>query len=337
VVFFHFSEPYSGFETVYSQIVKYGNLGVPIFFVISGYCILLSAKHSKNSIDFLIRRLFRIFPAFWLSIAIVLLVVALQVAILGQNSVTVLPKDFTAILKTLTLLTQPFGDVPTMNWVYWSLTVELFFYLLVFIGLIFTKNTLSITLIITVLSLLIPPTISTFFFWIPYWFSFSLGSTIFFYRESLVNRSMTYLLVMLSLIGLFKFHYPSNIPYLLISILISLFILISFRFKQKESRVTRLGNLSYGIYLIHIPIGVYIFNYAKTSWILKNSLYNFLFDSAGLILIAICSYFLYLHVEKRYINIGKKISNKIGDPTGFQLFKNLLLKYPYLKAKKERH
>lgn len=64
VVFFYFNETVPFIDNYYRTIVKFGWLGVPVFFVISGYCILLTANTSKNGFDFLIRRLFRIFPSY---------------------------------------------------------------------------------------------------------------------------------------------------------------------------------------------------------------------------------------------------------------------------------
>ncbi len=310
VVLFHFNESFSDIQTFYTQISKYGSIGVPIFFVISGYCIFLSAKHSKSSLDFMVRRLFRIFPAFWFSVVIVVLVVLLQIIFRGQNSVTVLPKTTIDILKTFTLLTEPFGNTPTINWVYWSLTVELFFYIIVFIGLIFTRKLLIVALSATAFALLISPSVSPFLFWVPHWFFFSLGSAIFFYRDKAPHKLLTHLLVFLSLVGLFKFQYSSNIPFLLTAIVTSVFIMISFNFQQRSSKLTEMGNLSYSVYLIHVPIGVHIFCLLKTDWMLKSSVFNFLFDITSLLLIMICAHFVYKFIEMRYIKMGKKISNK---------------------------
>jgi peptidoglycan/LPS O-acetylase OafA/YrhL len=311
VVLFHFNEPFSGINTIYAQVVKYGWLGVPVFFTISGYCILLSAKHSKTSLDFLMRRIFRIFPAFWFSLTIVAFVVLFQIVFYGQNSVTLLPKTAADIVKTITLLTKPFGTTPTINWVYWSLTVELFFYLVVFVGLAISKKTLYFTIAVTALALVISPNLSIFLFWIPHWFYFSLGSTIFFYREQSYAKLPTFLLIILSLIGLYKFQYPLNATYFVTAVLSSFLIFFSFNFKQNESKLTQLGDLSYSIYLLHVPIGVYIYCNLKTNWILNNSLYSFLFDITGLALISVFSFFVYRYIEKPSISIGKRLSKKI--------------------------
>src|SRR5271169_5946163 len=59
---------------LFRQFADCGMLGVPLFFVISGYCMMASSRstiakgHTAGS--FLRRRLRRIFPPFWASIAV---------------------------------------------------------------------------------------------------------------------------------------------------------------------------------------------------------------------------------------------------------------------------
>lgn len=306
---YHFNERFSGTDTFYTNVVKYGGLGVPVFFVISGYCILLSAVNSKNSTDFFIRRIFRIFPAFWFSLGVVLFVVLLQVFFLGQNSVAVLPKTPIDILKTVALLTKPFGETPVINWVYWSLTVELFFYIVVYMGLVLTRNMLLFVLIITILSLVLPHQ-SLMLFWIPHWFCFSLGSAIFFFR-SRKNPALIATLVFANLVGLYKYHYILKLPYIITAFIAVLVVFVSFNYQQKESKLTKFGELSYAVYLLHVPIGVYIFGYFKPNIVLQSSFYNFGLDLISLIIVCGCSYLVYKYIEAPCIKIGKNLSKRL--------------------------
>src|SRR5262249_53973624 len=56
-------------------LIKSGHLGVPMFFVISGYCIVASARSSlrrgESAAGFLFRRGVRILPPFWCSILVI--------------------------------------------------------------------------------------------------------------------------------------------------------------------------------------------------------------------------------------------------------------------------
>ena len=70
-VFYHIKEYFiQSSEFIYS-IASYGHLGVPMFFVISGFVITYSAestlKKNETPISFLKKRFLRIYPTFWAS------------------------------------------------------------------------------------------------------------------------------------------------------------------------------------------------------------------------------------------------------------------------------
>jgi peptidoglycan/LPS O-acetylase OafA/YrhL len=58
------------------RAVRYGWLGVPLFFVISGYCIAASASRPGAARDFVLRRFRRIYPTYWTVVAGVSLLLA---------------------------------------------------------------------------------------------------------------------------------------------------------------------------------------------------------------------------------------------------------------------
>lgn len=71
VVFFHFT--FRGYAADHMTIMpypwltsasKYGYLGVELFFMISGFVILMSAANGSLR-DFVISRVVRLYPAFW--------------------------------------------------------------------------------------------------------------------------------------------------------------------------------------------------------------------------------------------------------------------------------
>lgn len=73
---YHFSATFRSDFAVLHQFTRLGDRAVPLFFVISGYCIALSAtrglQSAHSSLEFLKRRLWRIYPAFWCSILVIL-------------------------------------------------------------------------------------------------------------------------------------------------------------------------------------------------------------------------------------------------------------------------
>jgi peptidoglycan/LPS O-acetylase OafA/YrhL len=134
VTLFHFNcvlapDSASILSRAWHALWSHGHLGVPVFFAISGYCIFQGWNRAPGPLPFLTRRLRRIFPPYLASLGVVLLVVALTWFFTGVNDVVPLPRSPVAVLASLTLLTSPVSSVPVLNWVYWTLSAELFFYL----------------------------------------------------------------------------------------------------------------------------------------------------------------------------------------------------------------
>jgi peptidoglycan/LPS O-acetylase OafA/YrhL len=103
-------------------VAVFGSFGVQLFFVVSGFVILLSAW-GKDVRSFVASRVGRLFPAYWLSIALVL--VLLLVVAPGSKDVG-LPET----AANLTMVQRAFG-VQDLEPVYWTLWAELRFYLLI--------------------------------------------------------------------------------------------------------------------------------------------------------------------------------------------------------------
>lgn len=129
VVLFHFTardhvrwgQLPSGTFPLLSEFTRYGYLGVHLFFVISGFVILMSAW-GRSTTTFVASRVGRLYPAYW---AAVLLTGSLRA--MWPTFETRRPHD---VLMNLTMLQEPF-DVPHVDGVYWTLWVELQFYVLI--------------------------------------------------------------------------------------------------------------------------------------------------------------------------------------------------------------
>lgn len=107
----------------YSRIVEHGAIGVPVFFVISGFVIFGAAHRATNPIAFLGRRLARIYPPLWAAVAILL-----PVLWLFDDLAWVTPLE---LFHSLTLIDlSPSGDGNVL-FVAWTLSYELLFYLTV--------------------------------------------------------------------------------------------------------------------------------------------------------------------------------------------------------------
>ncbi|GAA2706358.1 acyltransferase family protein [Actinoplanes palleronii] len=102
-------------------IASYGWVGVPLFFMISGFVICMSAWN-RTPAEYGTSRLIRLYPAFWFCVLLTNLVTTLNPAVAQ-------PVGTRALLDNLTMLPDALGS-PRVDDVYWTLWVELKFYLL---------------------------------------------------------------------------------------------------------------------------------------------------------------------------------------------------------------
>ncbi len=105
--------------------IDFGRLGVYVFFLISGFLIPFSIKATgwPAAYDFLQRRLLRILPLYLTSIPLGL---TLEHWLQGG------PVSLAMTLQNLLLIPNFFGNPFALN-AYWTLQIELFFYLVVFL------------------------------------------------------------------------------------------------------------------------------------------------------------------------------------------------------------
>lgn len=111
-------------NTIAPGVVVYGQFGVEIFFIISGFVISLSTM-GRNWAQFARARILRLYPAYWIAMALTaatLWTIQPQIATLDVPSIG-------TFLVNLTML-QSLAHVPNVDPVYWSLAVELRFYAL---------------------------------------------------------------------------------------------------------------------------------------------------------------------------------------------------------------
>ena len=134
VVLFHllpFEQKYLTGATIMPDALVVGQAGVDIFFVISGFIVTtVSIDHAGrplDSLDFLMRRFWRIYPTYWVYYA-VLVAVYLAAPGLINHSATRPP----SLLDSFALWP---GDAPPLLLVAWTLSFELYFYM-VFAGLL---------------------------------------------------------------------------------------------------------------------------------------------------------------------------------------------------------
>lgn len=108
-----------------TRIATYGSMGVPLFFMISGFVILMTAQN-RSGIAFINSRIARLYPSFWVAV----LLSSLTLTLLADS-----PPSLANIAANLTMQPHVF-DQPYIDMVYWTLVVEMKFYALTWLVIV---------------------------------------------------------------------------------------------------------------------------------------------------------------------------------------------------------
>jgi peptidoglycan/LPS O-acetylase OafA/YrhL len=135
VVYVHCSAPRGGYK-----FPQTGSFGVDIFFIISGFIIAYMV--SKNTDNFFIKRIIRIAPLYILATSLMALAVLIFSNLIYSTKVS-----FTGFLQSILFIpykTEVRGG-PILE-VGWTLNLEMFFYLIMFLSIFFVKNKKYLTI-----------------------------------------------------------------------------------------------------------------------------------------------------------------------------------------------
>lgn len=123
VVGFHYTTQYEqfyGHQPALPVSFGFGNYGVQLFFLISGFVIFMTLERTRTALDFVVSRFSRLFPAYWAAI----LVSATAIYAIGMPSQQLPWQD---IALDFTMIQDILGG-RHLDGSYWTLEVELFFY-----------------------------------------------------------------------------------------------------------------------------------------------------------------------------------------------------------------
>lgn len=234
--------------------------GVELFFAISGFVVSHSLAHSRPG-RFLTLRFVRIYPAFWLAVAIV---------VLAQFAFSAQPVEAPGA-DALSLL--PLGDVRyPLGGVEWSLVYEVFFYaLLTLIALVPRRNArewamVGWLVVIVTAAIVAPgratkllPTASTILF-SAFNLPFILGvlGYSWFSREARLPLLPLAILVPLGLLAANRTP-PSELQLGFLAVAFASLVLVAAELSRrrdasKRNPLVKLGDWSYGLYLVHVPV-----------------------------------------------------------------------------------
>ena len=264
LVLFHHSLPHfkamNISNIVFESIAKFGFLGVDIFFVISGFVMAKTTigkpQNLNASVQFILKRFLRIFLGFW-----PIMLLALIYYYLFNPSYL----DNKEIVQSLLLVNANMFDLVIAP--AWSLTYELYFYLIVAFVLLSAKLKPQLLFGTFIVFIVFKIVYSTFgqnklldFFFSALVLEFIAGYALFFYLDKLTNKNFM-VVILLATIGFLYLAINFNITYGHMRVLtygvFSLLIVWLFVSLEKNSILTlkgmfkSLGDSSYTLYLTH--------------------------------------------------------------------------------------
>ncbi len=320
VVFYHFGFAFYYRDLsyvdvpVFRYLFQYGYLGVDLFFIISGFVISLSAEN-RGAYSFFKSRIGRLYPVFWISAIIT------SIFLLFGGHLIYSSMSWSRFLASMTMLPSFFNADP-LDGTYWTLAVEMKFYFIIFLLLIFKQFkkiehiATPVAFIMLVSALFLNVTVDSTLTWIPNF----IAGIIFYkiYTQRMNGWRATTLLVTLATALTFTlkripylsegYGVPFN-PFAISAYIVSfyiIFLLISLhKFKIPNNKyVNILGLLTYPVYLLHHQIGKILFTYSDEEniplWVSFVGITTFVF---------VISYLVHTIFERR----GKMILDKTLD------------------------
>lgn len=272
---------------------KYGYLGVDIFFVISGFVIPWSLHRARYVLRdyprFLLKRNLRLYPPYLASIAVTILAINFVLApVLHAPRITVTGRD---LLLHSAYLNDLIG-VPWINVAYWTLAIEFQWYLLVGLMLPLLANSRKLARLAGIVAM----TVAYFAFPYSRLVShhlpiFLIGVFVFQYRARLIGLREMFGLILVMVLAML-----GPLGWIVAVVSVSTGLLIAFSAFQNRA-LERVGDVSYSLYLLHLPIGVGVIG-CLSHWLPYSGRYIGVLDVIGLAASGGAAWIMYQIIEK---------------------------------------
>ncbi len=300
VCFYHLTEGFLPEDNILRTVFSRGYLGVEIFFVISGFVIPYTMyQRSHRYADtgrFLLRRLIRIEPPYWMSIVLVFLVDYI-LTFSRHYKDKLLVFDLQNILLHIFHLNDVVGE-PWLRGIYWSLAIEVQFYVLMAIifPLLASKSDWLryLCLILFCMGRWINIEHSVLY----YGCHFVCGVLFFQYAQGIISKR-EFVISMLCCWGITFWCFDI---YHLSAVVGS--ALIIYFFNVHIGPLVFMGKISYSFYLIHIPVAWVLTDFLGKSYPGGNP---YVHISIGVAMAILAAYIFYLIIEKPCHILAKKI------------------------------
>jgi peptidoglycan/LPS O-acetylase OafA/YrhL len=285
--------------TPFPGLFVYGVFGVQLFFMVSGFVIFMTLEKCQHLFEFWWRRFARIYPAYVTAMALTFVVSSAAGPASYQSSL----RD---VLVGMTIMTPFISGARFVDGVYWTLVVELQFYL--FVGVVYLVAPRHF-----VAAWLVPVAAATVL-WVagghtehgtlravasrvliaPHLPLFTAGIAMYFFHRKRVASAvaLTALALIPYCVVTFREPLSTHIAHAVLVLAFALFVVNRLKWLA-VAPVLLLGNISYSLYLTHFKIGVIVISLLKRRLQLPDSV-------AALVASGICiglAYTLYRAIE----------------------------------------
>jgi len=302
-----------------------GNLGVPVFFVLSGFVMAVTTQNKSfdlgGALRFVARRFVRLSPPYYFSILLAISLMIVKKTIV--DPAVQLPTVSSVLAHMLYI--QDFLHYPEINVAYWTLCFEIQFYL-VFACILYAVTQVGkdskwhhLILIIATLAGVIWlafPELARYFgeyintkkFFIRFWYAFSLGALV---GWSLKARGIMLGYIWAYILLIFFIGIFNNDMFAIASACTSFLLMLAQYMNTMNSWLNYkplqwLGLISYSLYLLHNSL------IGLTANVIRKLFPGGLFTElalagACLVVCIIFSYWMYQFIEKPVIKVSQKI------------------------------
>lgn len=254
---FHYDRRFGHVASDYNtELFSFGHYGVQLFFIISGFVIFMSVSRGRSASDFLIKRAFRLYPAYIAAVVITFIV-------LSASSIDI-QRTIQEMFVNMTMV-QEFIGIRNIDGSYWSLRVEFTFYMMMALIILIDKEKvmpvvvtmLSVGMAIQLYSLIMSTDSAQFverFSTANYIQLFVIG--IMLHEIWIKGMQLKYGAVIIVAV-MYDFIFEGVVNGLFTVSFISIFALVlNDKLKILNNKLLLyLGNISYPLYLIHQNIG----------------------------------------------------------------------------------
>ena len=299
---------------------EFGQLGVMVFFLISGFIITHVAR-AENPLRFGIRRFFRIYPAYWLMVA-----VALAFGLFDTPFDYAALHDWRNVLKIATITNYLFDPQNVVLGVGWTLQIEVMFYALVMcvMPLIRRRPVLALAaelaFVFAVIAAAHVSGANWFLFaanvaYLPY---LLIGQAIYFYwagglsgGRALIAGWLCYFAIVF---GLYRVHTefldPTQSRVLCLVMALGIFVwALNYGHKIGLMRVPRFfSDTSYSLYLVHGPVGLVMLAALRDRIGYGNA------ALLAFVVVVMLAYLMHRLIERPGIELGRRLSDRFRGP-----------------------